>query len=311
MKNKKKDKGIRDYVVDTPKIEKDATIVSINDLHFNENTSPKKYHKILTKIEEGKGDFVTVVGDILDDSKKVDPKIYPFFKSLTTITDKVVIIKGNHDDITCIKDSFPNSEWIENINDDFFEQLASFKNTHVLKNDNLLLKDYNINLIGLDFNGYTHYELEKEAQEDFIREANKNQPISYPAEYYNILLCHSPRNVMDKNITDKIELLKTINLIISGHMHNGMVPSWLEKYANFVLKIMDDEYYKNRGIIGPNSEMFPKLSRGEVDFNGIKGIIGYPMTAISETHQKSSKIANSFIAFPPAISRVKILKKNP
>ncbi len=114
---------------------------------------------------------------------------------------------------------------------------------------------------------------------------------------------------MNSKITDKIKVLKTVNLILSGHMHNGLVPHWLEDYVNYLLKMLGDDYYKNRGLISPTSELFPKLSRGIVEINGKWGIIGSPVTTISEEKRLLSRIANSSLVLPPTMTKIKMLRK--
>lgn len=248
---------IKKYEFSNSKVSKDTTIISINDLHSNKKTLLKKYLKILKTIEKENADYVAFVGDILDDSKNIDNRLYLFFNSLASIVNKVVVVKGNHDDLTKRLDFHKNLKWIEFVNNDFFEKINSIRNVYVLNNKNLYIKDYNINFIGLYLNGYKHYELKKENEGDFIKEANNHFPNHFPSNYYNILLCHSPQNVMNSKITNKIELLNTINLILSGHMHNGLIPYWLERYANLFLKLINDEYYKNRGLI---KSVFRKIS---------------------------------------------------
>ena len=68
-------------------------------------------------------------------------------------------------------------------------------------------------------------------------------------DYYEqnkILLMHSPYLADDKVIKEE---LKEYDLVLAGHMHNGLVPSFL-----------DDE--KNDGIVSPYKEMFCENARG-------------------------------------------------
>ncbi len=300
---------IKNYEFSNSKVSKDTTIISINDLHSNKKTLLKKYLKILKTIEKENADYVAFVGDILDDSKNIDNNLHLFFNSLASIVNKVVVVKGNHDDLTKRLDFNKSLKWVEYVNNDFFDKINLIRNVFVLNNKNLYIKDCNINFIGLYLNGYKHYELAKEDERDFIKEVNNHFPNHFSSNYYNVLLCHSPQNVMNSKIINKIELLNTINLIISGHMHNGLIPYWLEKYVDLFLKLINDEYYKNRGLLSPSLEKFPCLTRGEIDFNGIKGIIGSPLTTISEDKTVLSKIVNSPLGVPAAINKIKILKR--
>ena len=65
-------------------------------------------------------------------------------------------------------------------------------------------------------------------------------------KYYNVLLCHSPVNVVNSN------KLKNIDLVLCGHMHGGVVP-------NFIRKL-----FKTNGFINPQFKLFPKNAYGHV-----------------------------------------------
>ena len=55
-----------------------------------------------------------------------------------------------------------------------------------------------------------------------------------------IVLCHSPINISNKDVSNE---LKDFNFIFCGHMHNGMMPYYLDKIIKgnrgLILRIID------------------------------------------------------------------------
>ena len=70
-------------------------------------------------------------------------------------------------------------------------------------------------------------------------------------EKYNILLCHSPKNIgKDSIIKEYAECLKKFNLILAGHKHGGLVPRMFRKTPY------------GGGIAGPNNTFLPEYAYG-------------------------------------------------
>ena len=65
-----------------------------------------------------------------------------------------------------------------------------------------------------------------------------------------IVLTHSPYYLCEECIVDK---LKDFDYIFTGHMHSGLMPS-------FIGKIIKNNY----GIISPNRSLFPNNARGVI-----------------------------------------------
>ena len=93
---------------------------------------------------------------------------------------------------------------------------------------------------------------------------------------YNILLCHTPRNLVRNGIIcEDIDCLNGFNLILSGHMHAGMIPTCLRNRSRV-------------GLLGPGKSVFPPNSYGIVKDGN----------TISVTTGGVSKISASNIAAP-------------
>ena len=124
---------------------------------------------------------------------------------------------------------------------------------------------------------YEYYKLKpgRKSTNFFIKEIDKN--IHMNKRYYNILLCHSPIDVLKKDVLNNSKEIRKTNLILSGHMHNGMVPKFLDHKGNI-------------GFIGPNKIFLPKTARGIVtkyiDYHEINLIISGGITKISSENSK-------------------------
>ena len=295
---------IKEFILESNKIKKDTCIILLNDLHISKRTKIQKYNILLDKIKDIKPDFIVFAGDIIDNAKYYDQRLITFLKNLSTLTNKVLINIGNHEESTIVK-----GKSIKYINESFYNELNSIDNVMLLEEyqNNI----YNINFLSLTLDSIEHYKIKKENKNHFIKSANESLPKNIKNSTYNILLCHTPINIMNQNTYSKINISSNLDLVLSGHMHNGCVPYFIEKPYSFILKIFKDKYHNNRGFISPGRSFFPKLSRNKVNIiDKVTGIIGAPVTTISENYKLLSKIANNKIIFPIAINKIIINKIN-
>ena len=103
---------------------------------------------------------------------------------------------------------------------------------------------------------------------------------------YNILLCHTPRNLVKNGvICDGIDCLKEFNLILSGHMHAGLVPKSLRS----------DKY--GGGFIGPHASVLPDYAYGLVVNKRIATLTSGGVTKVtkSASPNASRAISRAFV----------------
>ena len=91
-------------------------------------------------------------------------------------------------------------------------------------------------------------EFKKDWVSNFIEEFKKCH-FKISKNIQTIMLCHSPEVICDKKVWETLNL-NDINLIICGHMHNGLSFKKIDKLL------------KTRGLVGPNYTLFPKYCRG-------------------------------------------------
>lgn len=215
-------------------------IALFSDIHFNIKYNYQLFLDIINNLKNNKPDYICIPGDIIDNNSVLEKEIlknrlYHFIEELSLIS-KVIISIGNHEKIY---DDYKDSHNVE-----FFKKLSNINNVYVLDNENKIFEK--INFIG--FNPSTAYYKDKEnidiLIQDFMKVSNK-----IVNSKYNILLCHSPIRIMEDKMFANTNI-KDINLILSGHMHNGLVFSIFNKIKG------------TRGFIDPYHKLFPPLARG-------------------------------------------------
>lgn len=262
-------------------------IALISDIHFDVDYDVLILEKILENLKINKPNYICIAGDIIDNSdliynEKVMDQLRNFIKKLSFIASTIVSI-GNHD-ITCGR----NSSNIIDINK-WFMTLNTIENVYYLYNKSLVRDK----ICFTSYNPPYQYYKKKEHIKIFINDIDKK--ISMNKKYYNILLCHSPINVLKKESLNKSKQLKKANLILSGHMHNGLV-----------FKIFDHK--GNRGLIDPYKRLSPRYARGmvkqNIDNKEITLVISGGVLKFSNTAPKIFKHFNKL--FPISIEYINI-----
>ncbi|MBQ2873490.1 MAG: metallophosphoesterase [Bacilli bacterium] len=230
-------------IIYNSKINNDIVIIHIGDIHFNKYTKDSRLNLIKEEIHKNNPDYILITGDILDNptvsKDKINIKRLLIFLTELAKFSKVIISLGNHD-------VFRDEDY------KFFKNLNDLKNIYVLNNESYM--DELIYISGFTLPTSYYYNMSKnESKEmlmDHIKKYKKlttNLPISIP----KISLIHSPIRLTDKEV---LIILKEYDLLLSGHMHSGMVPKMLNKLFN-----------KNAGLISPNKRLFPSIARGRIE----------------------------------------------
>ncbi|MBU0506880.1 MAG: metallophosphoesterase [bacterium] len=165
------------------KITKPYSIVLLTDLHVGSN-STSFLQKVVTRVNDLKPDFVTIVGDFID-RDNVTPDDIDMFKALNM---PVYYTYGNHE--FYVKKDTPEKAIEET-------QIILLRNKAVIHDE--------LQIIGVD--DYRRYRanLEKHMK-DIVINPNK----------YSILLNHQPKE-------EDIPQSKGVDLILSGHTHGGQI----------------------------------------------------------------------------------------
>lgn len=269
-------------ILSSKKLKKDITFIHIGDIHYNETTSAKKLEYIKYAIEDAHPDYIFITGDLLDRPKITKNKekiklLVSWLNSLGNIA-KVFISLGNHDII--LEEDYK-----------FFNKLNDINNIYVLNNQSY--EDENIFISGFTLPTNYYYNIEKHEDENALLETlqnNFNLVTNLPKKKYKVALIHSPILLSEKKV---IEKLKEYDLILSGHMHNGLIP-----------RILDKIIKNNYGLISPDKRFFAKNTRGKIKTKYYTIIITGGITKLSPSSTKILSKLNGL--YPISINKITV-----
>lgn len=269
-------------ILSSKKLKKDITFIHIGDIHYNETTSTKKLEYIKYAIEDAHPDYIFITGDLLDRPKITKNKekiklLVSWLNSLGNIA-KVFISLGNHDII--LEEDYK-----------FFNKLNDINNIYVLNNQSY--EDKNIFISGFTLPTNYYYNIEKHEDENALLETlqnNFNLVTNLPKKKYKVALIHSPILLSEKKVVEK---LKEYYLILSGHMHNGLIP-----------RILDKIIKNNYGLISPDKRFFAKNTRGKIKTKYYTIIITGGITKLSTSSTKILSKLNGL--YPISINKITV-----
>ena len=269
-------------ILSSKKLKKDITFIHIGDIHYNETTSAKKLEYIKYAIEDAHPDYIFITGDLLDRPKITKNKekiklLVSWLNSLGNIA-KVFISLGNHDII--LEEDYK-----------FFNKLNDINNIYVLNNQSY--EDENVFISGFTLPTNYYYNIEKHEDEDALLETlqnNFNLVTNLPKKKYKVALIHSPILLSEKKV---IEKLKEYDLVLSGHMHNGLIP-----------RILDKIIKNNYGLISPDKRLFAKNTRGKIKTKYYTIIITGGITKLSPSSTKILSKLNGL--YPISINKITV-----
>lgn len=286
---------IKKIEIYSPKILSRKKVFTLSDIHRTnkKGTTPGITHlnmigkELSPEIDDI--DFILIPGDIINDTE--DLKDHTFKKALAfeleTLTQgkPTFISYGNHDQMTMDSENI----WRESSKKHLKEALRPLSNVRILENSEI--EDYKEVSISAFSPTYSYYELERENEAAYVTEfLQEMNPNLFTSTQYNILLTHASSSLINL-LRKQVHLLKTApDLVVSGHMHKGLVP-----------------LFKNTGLISPSRELFPKYAHGVIEENETTIIINGAVNTRVETPTLNSffKPEASIITLNPAPQKVK------
>ena len=264
---------ITKYNLDTEKKIGNLKIALFSDIHYSgADFSVKKLNLIVEKIKENHPDYICIPGDFIDSTLCIKTaldraNLLVFFNKLKSIC-PVILSLGNHD----VQQGASKDKHYEYF-EDFIEEIRKIDNLYLLDNESVVLN--NITFYGLTYS-YDDYFTKEAQMEDAINRFFTKE-LEFPPTQYNVILSHTPLIFNTKSI---FKYLKNVDLVLAGHMHNGVIPMGLD----YVIK-------SDRGIVGPSKGLFPRFSRGNILLNEghTQLIISKGITAIQKWLQITLK----------------------
>ena len=177
-----------------------------------------------------------------------------------------------------------NNKYIKN---DDIKWLKKLKNNNLIVLDNKIYIENNITFLGFNPD-YKYYKDKGNNPNKAITKIN--DLLNNAKSNYNILLLHTPLLITRNENYKNIKQLDKIDLILCGHTHGGMMPSFFP--GNF-------------GIISPERKLFPKKVRGKIKIKKTTMIISSGIIKLS----RKSKITFLNDIYSSNINLINIIDK--
>ena len=244
---------IKRIEITSPKIKKEVKLLLISDIHKSKHVKKDNLSKLKEDLKDFDSiDYILITGDVIDSPKHLIKE--KFIEELKTslkdfIEDKpTYIVLGNHD----IVGDKPEDEYS-------YQILNSIDNIKCLTNEEIInINDISIKGFCPTIKYYTKHhgnknEFKRQFKELKTQEFNKNK--------FNILLTHDPSSIIKISTKNNECLDNKIDLVVSGHMHNGLTPRCIQNILN------------HRGIFGPYYTFFPRYAHGNLKIKDTNFII--------------------------------------
>lgn len=250
---------------------KSLKIAVISDIHFSRLVKNLKLRAIIKQFELARPDYIFIPGDLIDtlecvDSESERQRFLNFLQNLTAISSvrKMIVGLGNHDFYRIPENK---KGWLIVRDEEFLKSLRQIQNLVLL--DDEIYQDDDIFCFGYTQKKsyYTedgvNFAENAEAQLEDLTKTLANLP-EPPADKLKFALIHAPTHLQTPDIEF---LLQPFDYILSGHMHNGIVPPVL------------DEFWRNqKGIISPTKKLFSGACRHTLKTYDDKLIVVGPVT---------------------------------
>ena len=235
-------------------------ICILSDIHFSKQVNNNNLKKIKNYLLKLNPTYIFIAGDLLDildkiKDKKEKNRLINWLTEISGIS-KVILIRGNHDMVRRDKRKLK-----EDKRNKFFESLNKISNIYYL--DDSKYEDDNIYVCGLkqtlEYYKTGDYNLLKE-----ILIKNKKL-LNKKTDKMKFLLIHSPIGIENDD-----PLLKNIDYVITGHMHNGCVPP-----------IINELWKSTKGFVSPAKHLLTKNERNTLNKETDKLLVNGPVTTLS------------------------------
>lgn len=271
---------VNEYLLENEKIKEDKTIACITDVHSN---VPALF-SIVEVLKQISLDYIFLVGDTVDCQD--EEKKFGLILALNRLNSlaQVYLSMGNHEIYE--KDIYLYGKSKKQITEEYFnffsilEKLTScvsllneFETTQI--DDSIILNALNV----------PFYCYKNETEQNFL---NALSSLNYNIDEnkFNILLSHSPNCIINEN---RIKYFLETDLILSGHNHGGLVPTFVQDRLN-----------NHIGLIGPYGKFLQNSAYGVYENDDTSLIISNGATRISKNLNK--------LVFKPEVEIIKLQK---
>lgn len=280
--------SINQYSINSPLLSNKQRMAFISDIHGDE----MKLELIVDILKKLQVSIILLGGDLIDSNKdnNKNDKIKELLQELSKTVNIFVSI-GNHDMVYFDKNLRAKNREVESRELEFWKSLNSINGTNLhissLPIDNPTINKWTLNndIDIFALNLPIEYYWRKELSIEFYNYLEIIKSISINAEKFNILLCHSPKNIIkDGKVSDYLDYLKKFNLILSGHMHGGLVPQCIRNQSF------------GRGFVGPYASILPSHAYGIVKTDNTISLTTGGVTKIASSSEIGFLTNNNLVA---------------
>ena len=267
---------IKNLTLYSNKIPCDIKFLIISDIHRDKNRGQANLLKIKNMIDLDEIDSIIIPGDIVNDVNDLEDENFrrQLQEELLSITKHkpTFVSLGNHDQMTQGQDGI----WIPGNTELLKETIEAIPNFQMIKNGETC--ELSFLTISACSPGYDYYEdkkkkrSERENMEDYQKifdsafSENKLNP-----DIYNIFLTHEPQSIIRLSKSQGTCIKPNTDLVISGHMHNGLLPNFIQPFM------------KNKGLISPQMQLLPEYAQGIYQLGTTTFLINGPINTRIET----------------------------
>lgn len=241
---------IRSLIIYSPLIKKSRRILTLSDLHMGFNNKSNVSHiKDYECLKPDNFDFILMPGDIVHSGAalKNPHKQSAILNNLQSITGKTPTYMsiGNHEQYE--RKGF--EQWAPFDSEYVKEVFETIPNIHIIENNEVVnLNDIEISAFNQDVSFYLDSH---ENYRSFLTEYYSTiEPDLLHPNCFSLFLIHDPKSIYSISKATGSSVVSNANLVVSGHMHNALMPNNLQKYFN------------GKGIIAPNFTLFPETAYG-------------------------------------------------
>ena len=256
--------------------QKEHKIFAISDVHFSEKTDDN-LDRLAKKAESVAPQLITISGDLVDSLSSIDDaheanRLKAWLTRLGKVA-PVILCLGNHDFYRKTDDfrsslSKGRGFYIDSP-DPLIKLVESVENVHILNDESYEDRDFYVYSLTLPPD-YYNYDKNAPTDEDINILINKLDVISkklekLPKHKTKIALIHSPAHLTDERVKPALD---NFDFVLAGHMHNGIVPPFLNEI-----------WRGHRGIITPGKRFFQDYNT-RIDLYGENLIVLGAVTTI-------------------------------
>lgn len=263
---------IKNLILYSDKISKDMNFLIVSDMHLTSDFGYSNLRKISFNnyIDFNSIDHIIIPGDIVNDVNDLKDKNFKILlqDALYELSHRkpVFVSYGNHDQMT----KHNSNKWLPG------DRIILKKSLEEIPNFTLISSGEQIEKDGIEYSAcspiFSYYEGKKENMLEYKKYFYANcWNVDFSKDKYSIFLTHEPQSIIRLSKEKGKCILPNTDLVISGHMHNGLVPNFLQTII------------KNKGFISPQMELLPDYAQGEFQVGDTNFIINGPVNTRVET----------------------------